>query len=60
MKIVAYEVTYYSPDFEKSADKLVTKKKFRKLPEQISESVAFYLLQERAGIRYRYVCTSPC
>ena len=40
MSIVAYEVTYYSPDFEKSADRLVSKKKFRKLPSQIASLVS--------------------
>ena len=40
MSIVAYEVTYYSQDFGKSADRLVSKKKFRQLPAQIAELVS--------------------
>ncbi|MCL2052862.1 MAG: type II toxin-antitoxin system RelE/ParE family toxin [Oscillospiraceae bacterium] len=36
MSVEAYKVTYYDPDFQKSADRLVEKKKFRKLPLQIA------------------------
>jgi len=40
MDVLAFKVNYYSDDFEKSFDKLVSKKKFRKLPAQIAELVA--------------------
>jgi mRNA-degrading endonuclease RelE of RelBE toxin-antitoxin system len=40
MNTSGYEVSYYSPDFEKNADRLVTKKKFKKLPAQIASLVA--------------------
>ena len=39
MSIVAYEVTYFTNEFEKNADRLAVKKKFRRLPDQISSLI---------------------
>ena len=40
MNTDAYEVNYYHKDFTENADRLVCKKKFRKLPAQILELVS--------------------
>jgi mRNA-degrading endonuclease RelE of RelBE toxin-antitoxin system len=39
MSIEMYSLTYIHPDFDKQADRLIEKKKFRKLPSQIAELV---------------------